>query len=215
MPGEEEDTPWQIVGAADGIELTYIPAPPKDAPITLSVGQVAHFWSKTPFIVRSQDDRHPFYLGGYMTGSKSYPPYGSGPGAPVLVNTVPTAQFAGSYVFFIGTVYPESRLVVVRKKGADGKFGPVRLGCAAEPLGGFLPLGEFEYAQVVLRSQIQPALPDCDRPVHSMEGGSPFSVTVWTWIGSPSDRFGRSYAHAYPAGARGGRVNTAPPIVID
>jgi IgGFc binding protein len=213
-PGVEEDTPWQIVGAADGIELTYIPSPPRDAPLALSVGQVAHFWSRTPFIVRSQDDRHPFYLGGYMTG-QPYPAARGAPGAPVLVNAVPTAQFDRSYVFFIGTVYPESRLVVVRKKGADGHFGAVKLGCAAEPLAGFRPLGELEYTQVVLRSQIQPAIPDCDRPVHSMEGGSPFSVTVWTWVGSPSDRFIHSYAHAYPAGARGGRVNVAPPIVID
>ena len=220
LPTVDEETPWQIVGAADGTELTYVPAAPKDAPATLAVGQVAHFWSKTPFVVRSQDDRHPFVFTGYMTSPSYVDPDNpdDGPGAPVLVNVVPTEQYDQSYGFFTDPSFPETRLVVVRKKNAEGRFGDVKLACAGAALTGFRALGEFEFAQIVLTSKGKPAIPGCDRAVQFIEGGSPFAVTVWGWapyLETPQHTYSHSAAYGYPAGARARPANQAPPIVID
>ena len=220
LPTVDEETPWQIVGAADGTALTYLPAPPKDAPLTLGVGQVAHFWSKTPFIVRSQDDRHPFFLAAYMTGPGYLQPDSDveGPGHPLFVNAVPTAQYDRSYVFFTEPSFPETRLVVVRSQGVDGRFAEVKLACASAPLTGFTALGAYEYAQVTLVSGDKPALAGCDNGVHAIESSAPFAVTVWGWGGpraNPNHTVTDSGAYGYPAGARAHPVNHAPPIVID
>jgi hypothetical protein len=217
LPTVVEDIPWQIVGAADGIELTYVPSPPKDAPLTLSVGQVAHFWSKTPFLVRSQDDRHPFLLEGYMTAPSFLENKDDGPGSPVFVPVVPTAQYDRSYVFFTDQSYPETRLVVVRKKGADGRFADVTLGCAGTAIPRWTPLGDFELAQVTLTSAGKAVLPGCDAAVQKIESPAPFAVTVWGWGAPEQDvtHISHGAAYGYPAGAGAHPANSAPPIVIE
>src|SRR5206468_3922879 len=57
-----ESPPWRIMGGADGTTLTYEPSQPPGAPSTLSFGQLAIFNAPGPFIVKSQDDDHPFYM---------------------------------------------------------------------------------------------------------------------------------------------------------
>src|SRR5262249_11770856 len=64
----DESPPWRVVGAVAGTMLTCEPSAPAGAPTTLTVGQVAEFRASGPFIVRSQDKDHPFYMAGYMTG---------------------------------------------------------------------------------------------------------------------------------------------------
>ena len=61
----------------------------RGAPSTLSRGQLAMFWTSSPFVVRSQDAAHPFYMSGHMTGWQS--PYAGGNqdrGDPEFVNVV-------------------------------------------------------------------------------------------------------------------------------
>lgn len=70
--GVEESPPWRLVGAADGTTLSWDPAPPAGAPVTLAAQQVAEFSAPGPFVVKSQDADHPFYLGAYMTGCLAY-----------------------------------------------------------------------------------------------------------------------------------------------
>ncbi|HEX8793366.1 MAG TPA: IgGFc-binding protein, partial [Polyangiaceae bacterium] len=63
----EESVPYRMLGMVDGTKITYDP-PTVPGPSTLSAGEVAEFWSDTPFVVRSQDDQHPFYFASHMTG---------------------------------------------------------------------------------------------------------------------------------------------------
>ena len=54
---------------------------------------VVTFWSATPFVVKSQDDKHPFYLAAHMTGADYSGSGGSdGRGDPEWVNVIPAAE---------------------------------------------------------------------------------------------------------------------------
>ena len=102
VEGKEESAPWRIVGAVDGTTLTYEPAPPVGAPLTLSAGEIASFRSPGPFVVRSQDGDHPFYFAGYMTGGGDFEDAGD----PEFVNVMPAKQYLARYVFFADPTYP-------------------------------------------------------------------------------------------------------------
>ena len=81
-----------------------------------------------PFVVKSQDSGHPFYLAAHMTGLGS--PYSLGD--PETVNVVPPQQFMSNYVFFTDPTYKETNLVVVRSKGGPA----VSLGLRQRPARG-------------------------------------------------------------------------------
>ncbi len=182
-----ENVPWRLVGAADGTVLTYDPARPGGAPMTLAAGEVATFMTDKLTVVRSQGLTHPFYAGVFMTGAEHNA--GGSPGGaetlgdPEFVNVVPTEQFLDRYVFFVDYTFPESSLTVVRKRTANG-FAPVELECAGE-LTDFRPLGtagDYEYAWVQLTEGSAPkkfGSKRCGHGRHEMRSDGPFSVTVW------------------------------------
>jgi hypothetical protein len=218
-PGREEAVPWRLVAAVDGTTFSYDRAPPPGAPTTLGRGQFVEFTTSEPFVIRSQDADHPFYLAGYMTGGDAF----EGAGDPEFVNVVPTSQYLTSYVFFTDPTYPETSFVVVRKPGADGRMADVTLECAGKPLDGWRPLGPFEYTRVDLVSgRWQPVIPGCNNGRQRMTSAAPFAVTVWGWgtaatgAGDSTGRppiaphpfwYTRYASYAYPAGASVGRVN--------
>jgi hypothetical protein len=92
----DETPPWRIIGAVDGTQLSWEPSPPPGAPLSINQGQVFEFRSAGGFVVRSQDDKHPFYLSAHMTGGGSF----GGTGDPEFVNVIPPEQYLASYVFF-------------------------------------------------------------------------------------------------------------------
>jgi hypothetical protein len=47
---------------------------PSGAPSTLSLGQVTEFDTNGPFVVKSQDANHPFYVSAHMTGAEQFDP---------------------------------------------------------------------------------------------------------------------------------------------
>src|SRR5262249_19070516 len=65
---EPESIPYRLVGVVDGTELSWDPAPPPNAPVTLAAGAVAEFETTEVFTVRSQDKDHPFAFSVYMPG---------------------------------------------------------------------------------------------------------------------------------------------------
>src|SRR5260221_5567699 len=69
-----------------------------------------------------------------MSGSSAVPgasgPLGQGYGDADFVRVVPSAQYLSKYVFFTDPTYPETNLVVVRKRQDDGTFADVTLDCA-------------------------------------------------------------------------------------
>jgi hypothetical protein len=206
---QNEAVPWRLVGAVDGTQLTYVPSTPNGAPTTLNYGQVAQFTGPGPFIVKSQDANHPFYISAHMTGGENF----NGEGDPEFVNIVPTAQYLNSYVFFTDPTYPETNLVLVRAKGPNG-FEDVKLDCAGV-LGGWAPLGEYEYTRVDLVTGNFQGVNGCANGTHYIESNAPFGATVWGWGSLASFPFISQYvSYAYPAGAGVKPVNqTVVPAV--
>jgi hypothetical protein len=180
-----EYPPWRLIGAVDGTILTYDP-PDVIGPTELASGQFLEFYTNKPFVVRSQDASHPFILLAYMTGAGAVAPTPiDGYGDPEVVRIVPPAQFLARYVFFTDPTYPETNLVVVRRKAETG-FADVELDCMGK-LTGFTPLGssgEYEFTRVDLVRHNFEAQGGCNNGRHEMKSDAPFGVWVWGW-GTP------------------------------
>ncbi|UQA60668.1 IgGFc-binding protein [Polyangium aurulentum] len=204
-PGANESVPWTLIGAVDDTSLTYDPAPPQGAPTSLASGQMVRFSADSPFSVKSQDDQHPFYVAGHMTGWTNLS--GSNAGDSEYVIVLPPRQYLSRYLFLTDPTYGNTNLVFVRQKGEDGTFKPVKLDCAGE-LGNWQPLGvsgQYEFTRVDLVANGAP-VGACDNGVHTAESEVPFGLTVWGWD------FAVSYA--YPAGMSTQPINTVvvPPV---
>src|SRR5262249_42245702 len=151
-----------------------------------NLGQVAQFNAAGPFLVRSQDALHPFYMAAYMTGGSVYDPdpmgASDGRGDAEWVNVVPPAEFLNSYVFFTDPTYPATNLVFVRGKGPSG-FGEVELAGGGKPPG-WQPIGASGNSQYTrfapVRHNFQPQ-GGCNNGRHEMKSDGPFGLTVWGW----------------------------------
>lgn len=218
--GTAEQYLWRIVGAADGTKLTY--DPPVPGPATLDLGSYTQFTSDGPFVVKSQDDKHPFMLFAYMTGGQSHAAYGD----PDFVRVVPPSQYLDRYVFFTDPTYPETSLVVTRKKTATG-FEDVNLDCAGK-LEGWIPLSaDYEMTRTDLVRHDFEKQGKCDNGVREMSSKGTFGLTVWGWgtpetskgvcdENTPQQDFTCYVSYGYPAGERVKQVNdvvAGPPIV--
>jgi hypothetical protein len=199
----DETPPWRIVGAIKGTTLTYDPnPPPTGAPTTLAAGQVVSFRASGPFVVRSQDDKHPFYLGSHMTGGGAY----MGNGDPEWVNVIPAQEYMTDYVFFTDPTYPETDLVLVRGKDQKGMYQDVTLDCLKGPVTGWAAVGmggQYEMTHVdLVRHNFAPQN-GCDNGRHEMKSGGPFGLTVWGWgTMDTQPSFTSTYtSYGYPAGA--------------
>ncbi|MBX3220498.1 MAG: IgGFc-binding protein [Labilithrix sp.] len=184
--GGDELVWYRIVGGRDGMELDYDPVKPAGAPLTLDAGELVLFRARAsePFVVRSRDAGHPFYLGVHMSG-------GSGPGLgamgdPDFVNVVPAGQYRSAYSFYADSSYRENSLVVVRKS-VRGEFKPVWLECAGE-LPDFIPLGtrgDYEYRRVDLSRGFKAGEKfgdkQCITGLQRMRSEGPFAATIWGW----------------------------------
>jgi IgGFc binding protein len=196
--GEDEAPPWRLVGAVNGTQLAWEPTTPGGAPAQLDLGQVAELETPGPFVVKSQDADHPFYLFAYMTGGG---PFG-GEGDPEWVQVIATGQYLDAYVLFTDPTYPETNLVVVRKPSGIGSFADVVLDCAG-PLGGWQPLGAYEYTRVDLVTGDFEEVNGCANGRHEIASSLPFAVTVWGWGTAAAEYLGQPthyVSYAYPAG---------------
>ncbi len=220
--GQEETPPWRVVGAVNGTTLTWEPSPPPGAPTTLQLGQLVEFNAAGPFVVRSQDAQHPFYMSAHMTGAGTYDKTETdGRGDPEFVNVIPPGEYLSSYVFFTDPTYPETNLVLVRTKGPNG-FSEVNLDCMGavkgwQPLGGS---GKYEYSRVDLVRHNFEAQGKCDNGRHEIKSDSPFGLTVWGWGSAATGNVGAGFytqyvSYAYPGGANVVPINDVviPPVV--
>jgi len=191
-----ESIPYRIVGAVGGTTLSYEPQPPPGAPTTLEQGQKVDFEAVGPFVVKSQDKDHPFYLGQLMTGC-----FAGGQdclGDEEFVNLLPPAQFLRKYVFFSDPTYPTTNLVVVRAK--DSGFKDVKLDCAGQ-LSGWKPVGasgEYEITNIDLIRNGQPN-GQCNNGPHVAESEGRFGIMVWGLDNASS--------YGYPAGGSVAPIN--------
>ncbi len=205
VDGNEESPPWRIVGAVDGTVLTYEPSAPAGAPSTIDSGEVVEFRAAGPFVVKSQDDDHPIYLAAYMTGGQAF----SDRGDPEFVNVIPARQYLNRYVFFADPTYPETNLVLVRGKAADGTYKDVELDCAGV-VDGWEPIGttEYEYTRFDLVRDNFQMQGGCDNGRREIKSDGPFGLTVWGWGTAASAPFVSTYvSYAYPGGASISPIN--------
>jgi IgGFc binding protein len=206
----DEAPPWRVLGAVDGTKLTYEPSTPMGAPTTINSGQLVQFWAPGPFVVKSQDAKHPFYISAHMSGCQHA--NGSGSpcrGDPEFVNMIPPQQYLASYVFFTDPTYPETNLVVVRQKSQNG-FADVKLDCAGT-LTGWQPVGnggQYEYTRIDLVRHNFQGQNGCDNGRHAMTSSAPFGLTVWGWGTEESTPGTEAVSYAYPAGMSVQPINT-------
>lgn len=216
FPGTaEESVPWRIVGGVDGTTLSYQPSAPAGAPTTLAQGQVAEFWTSAPFVVESQDEDHPFYMSGHMTGcGRVNPGFNDCRGDPEYVNVIPIEQWLAEYTFFTDPTYPETTLVMTRQR-KDGVFHDVQLDCAGT-ITGWQPLGssgDLEFAYVDMVTGNFAPVGGCNNGIHVASSNAPFGLVVWGWGSAASSSFlTQAVSYAYPAGASVKPINT---VVID
>lgn len=172
VPGEDEETLWRIIAAADGTRLTWSPAQPDGGPSTLNKAQSVEFSAAGPFVVESQDAQHPLLLTEFMTGGTGH----LGRGDPEWVPVVAPEQWLARYVFFTDPTYSQTSLVFTREEGPGGAFEPVTLDCGPalqwQPIAGT----PFEYAVLSWARADQSA---CADGVHTASSKAPFGLTVW------------------------------------
>ncbi|MDF2693095.1 MAG: hypothetical protein K0S65_1478, partial [Labilithrix sp.] len=186
-----DPSPIRIVGAADGTKLVYEPFRPEGAPDTLASGQLAVFFGQQPFVVRSQDETHPFYVAALMTGGATT---STAVGDPELAMAVPTDQWLDDYGFFSDFTYQFSAVFVTRRK-VNGAFQDVKLDCAGVLTGwqSITPDYEWTYAELS-RTGLPQKYPSgtCTDGAHRINSDGPFAMTVW----------GIAYfaSYAYPGG---------------
>ena len=215
-----ETPPWRVVGAVDGTQLTWEPSAPSGAPTTLAAGQMAEFQTGGPFVVKSQDDQHPFYMAQYMTGCTGYwGSTGDCRGDPEFVNMIPPQQYLNSYVLFTDPTYSETELVVVREKGQNG-FEDVTLDCAGTLTGwqNIGTSGTYQYTRADLVTGNFAKVGSCDNGRHTMTSNGIFGVTVWGWgsaatggsyrCTSCTGFYTQAVSYGYPAGASVQPINT-------
>jgi len=209
----EEAPPWRIVGAVNSTQLSWTPSMPPGAPAALNLGDVFEFNHAGPFVVKSQDAEHPFYIAQYMTGAQHIGSFG-GEGDPEWVNIVPIEQFMDKYIFFTDPTYSETNLVVVRRKSTvSNNFVDVHLKCSGA-LGNWQAIGDYEYTRVDLVTGNFQDVGGCSNGRQEMWSDAPFGVTVWGW-GTPSAVPSTTYvSYAYPAGASVLPINevVVPPV---
>src|SRR5690606_16878347 len=91
----DERSVYRLIGAFDGTNLEYQPAPPAGAPTTIDAGEVAEFIAEGPFVITGDQ---PFSLVEFLFSNGSLG-YGAVPGDPAMWVVPPVEQFEKSYVF--------------------------------------------------------------------------------------------------------------------
>jgi hypothetical protein len=157
--------------------------------------------------VKSQDDSHPFYVSGHMTGWTTIASNPGNEGDAEYVNVIPPQQYLNHYLFLTDPTYSNTNLVFVRPKAMDGTFKDVTLDCVGT-ITGWQPLGtggNYEYVRVDLVKN-GAAVGTCNNGAHTADSTAPFGLTVWGWDDAVS--------YAYPAGMSTQPINTVvvPPV---
>jgi hypothetical protein len=198
-----ESIPYRIVGAVAGTTLTYDP-PVTGAPPTLDQGTSVDFEAIGGFVVKSQDNKHPFYIGQTMTGCEVESGSRSTDGCDgdeEFVNVVAPAQYLPGYVFFTDPSYGTTNLVFVREQTKGGSFADVTLDCTGT-LTGWTAIGssgKYEMTNVdIARDNV--ANGTCANGPHSATSQGGFGLTVWGTAAAAS--------YAYPAGGNVAAINS-------
>jgi hypothetical protein len=184
----------RIIADADGTILSYDPSAPSGAPASLNAGAFTVFNGTAPFVVRSQDAAHPFYVDMLMTNATHIyqAPDGGGTasfdvrGNPAIVSPLALRDYAQHVVFLTAPDFPDTWLVLTRYRGASG-FVDVNVDCAGV-VQGWQPIDSidtYEFAYVALsRGDFQTQTYQsgtCGLGPHAVDSAGFFNVVVWAW----------------------------------
>ena len=192
----EEAVPWRMVALADATVLTFDP-PTIQPVVTLNAGKTLTVSSPGPFLVRSQNLAHPFYMTGHMTRAAG----ARAEGDPETVGVVPVEQWLTSYTFAVEPTYRDTSIVIVQGR-SEGVFQDVKLDCRKDPLSAWQDVGregKYQTTWVALQKDGQ-SVGDCDFGAHTISSRGPLTVTVWGMDDLVS--------YAFPAGAGVRKINT-------
>lgn len=204
-PRMGEPAIWHVVGAVPGTQLSW--SSNVGGPATISLGQVGEFITGEPFTVKSQDDKHPFMLFTYMSGS-TWKPGMDGYGDADFVISVPPQQYMSQYVFFADPTYPETNLVIVRSKDKKGTFHDVTLDCAGK-LSGWQSVGaDYEWTRVDLITGDFMGVGNCSTGRHEIKSDGRFGLWVWGWGTPLTSVFTANVSYGYPGGMNVQPINT-------
>ncbi len=197
-PRANEPSIWRVIGAVDGTELNY--STDVGGPATIQQGEIAEFITDIPFVLTSQDEEHPFLLFNIMPGSlwSPYQPQLQNHGDPDYVLNYPPDQYLSKYVFFADPTYPETNLVLVRRKIND-QFFDVELDCAGV-LDGWQPVGDYEWTRFDLISGDFQDNGACSTGRHEITSEAPFGMWIWGWGTDETSPSTQNVSYGYPAG---------------
>ena len=205
---------WRVVGAVDGTALSFTPSIPAGsgypaAPTTLKEGQMAEFATATPFVVKSQDDKHPFMLFEYMSGSQwTYMKDSSGFGDPDFSVQVPPQQYLEHYVIMTDPSYPETALTLVRRPDANNNFQDVKIDCLTSPIGNWQTVGGYQYTHLDLQTGDFKDVGTCSNGRHELTSTAPFGLGVWGWGTPNTASFTANVSYSYPGGMNVQPINS-------
>jgi hypothetical protein len=205
-PRGSEPALFRIIGAADGTRFSW--SSDVGGPPSLELGEIAMFTTGEAFVVKSQDNDHPFLLFSHMVGV-NYASVPNNAGDPDSVLGVPPEQYLSHYVFFADPTYPETNLVVVRAK-VEERFADVVLDCAG-PLGGWTALGDYEWTRADLVTGDFESVGACSTGRHVIDSENPFGLWIWGWGSSATLAQTTSVSYGYPGGMNVTPIN---PVVI-
>ncbi|MBI5533134.1 MAG: IgGFc-binding protein [Deltaproteobacteria bacterium] len=211
--GTTDPTRWRFVSAADGTSITFDPAS-VHAPITLNKGAWTEITSQTPFLAKSQDNQHPFFVAAFMTGSSQVGgAFAGDSGDPDMCNIIPPEQYMKKYVFLSDSTYPTTNLVFVRKRLSNNTYADVNLDCVGV-LQGWQNLdsqGLYQYTRQDLVNGNFAPVGSCNNGVHQADSTEPFGLWVWGWGYNGTSVFTANVSYSYPAGANVTTLNNVMP----
>ena len=221
-PRHTEPAIWRIVGAVDGTTLSFSPSIPATAgytapATTVNQGQMIEFATGTPFVVKSQDDKHPFMLFEYMSSS-DWNAIGasgfctastwSGFGDPDFSVQVPPQQYLSHYVIMTDPTYPETNLVLIRRPDANNNFQDVKIDCLTGAIGGWQTVGSYQWTRLDLQTGDFKDVNGCSNGRHELTSTAPFGLNVWGWGTPNTSTFTCNVSYSYPGGMNVQPINS-------
>jgi len=125
--------------------------------------------------VKSQDDKHPFMLFQYMSGSGwTFMKNSSGFGDPYFQRAGAAAAVPlGHYVIMTDPSYPETSLTLVRRPDANNNFQDVKIDCLSAPIKGWQTIGGYQWVYVDLQTGDFKDVHGCSNGRHELTSTAP------------------------------------------
>jgi hypothetical protein len=175
-----EPAQWRIDGIVDGTTLSYSGG--REGVDTLDAGGSLSFTAFDPFVVRSQDDDHPFRLVSMMQSCSALDVV-TCPGDVEMLFVDPPREWIEAATFAVDPTFARTQLLVARARDAE----PVELDCARDGVVAEWTVVDEDYEIARIDFDV-PDTPydDCEAGMHRLASAAPFAAWVWSWSSGTS-----------------------------